>query len=411
MTPVIDSSHDKSSELAPRRSAKDDTTPDERAREVLSELRIATAEVLAAIPSRPTRAIEVARDLGVDRSLGWKLQRVAFGDDALPSPQHVPGVRGLRIFLEAVEAAGVPQERVQRVARAFEAFRGVITELGGDRATGDIMLSEFSAEGRRRRDLALHRALYRANSQLLGIQAKRMRQITLAVPGASGHSPTYFQARGVFGFRCLREGAAWTFGRVMVVTEHDLGPLVGELRTPLEPADAGGAPLIRRFCRGEGELARRRTVAPGVSEDEIVPAPIGRAAARDIVLGERIGSVAADLRGDAVTTNVVMPMERLTVDLLLHRDLAGGAKPTVAVYTTALDPTPWMNRTERDRLPIETTVEPFTLRPRRGRRDLPLEYLLVAADANPSHFDAHRLELRFPPMPCMIVMSFPITGI
>lgn len=111
-------------------------TPEERhrAQTVARRLRAEFRRLLAALPAATAGASGLARALNTDRAT---CQRLLFALRVEPDAQillHLPGVQGLRQFVNAARAAGAPDQDAAAADAAIDQFDALISSLAGSRA-------------------------------------------------------------------------------------------------------------------------------------------------------------------------------------------------------------------------------------------------------------------------------------
>jgi hypothetical protein len=391
-------------------------SPDADGPGLLRAIRAAFSAVVAEIPDA-NRPVDLARVLDLDRSLAWKVWRVAQGEDALPSAKHVPGRQGIERFLNAASRVGVPGDLIDAAHAAAQSFGEYAARQAGDRATADIILSEYSTEGRRRLDVALRRAAFRSNGHFLGVQARVLAQIDVIMPGPAGHAPCVARVRGHWGLKRLRAGSAWVVGRTTLMRAD--GPSPATLRTRLtgEALAPGRAPVLERFSSAAAQDLRRSVSAVHSVEDELAPGPVGTQGEADVVCAELITPTAPRRGGpDAVTMRASTPSELLVFDVLLDRSLltalGGLGIRSAEAFTTINGDMPYAHPEKRDLLPI---AEPML---HMGRADLApavgqiprhgalLAEVFTQLGRSPADFELFRLRMRFPPIPMCLLASY-----
>lgn len=381
----------------------------------MRELRGSLVEVLSASGTDPERPQEISRALGLDKSLAWKVARLARASDAGMEAAHLPGAAAFEILLSAAARKGVQPPLIARARDAVRALSSVVDEHLGDRPTLELVLDGMPRRGHDR--LAMCRKLaFRGNSGLWGIQARtRVNAFLLA---CSRDSPDQVDCAMIGGWaqmRRLRADARWAIFRRLA---HGPGGAPGNPCEPIVPgADRDGLMLMREFC--SDTLPAIRTVVEGGSTVyEIGDSPVGARGAFNCFLGtvqRRLGSVHAtenDTTGSLFAL-VSAPVQLLVVDLLVHEGCPIGREPAVDVYG-ALTPRPG-ERSERDRLPLRPKI---TALPRVGeatrvpgvdRYSAMLERAAGAlGDYSLSSFAGVRILLEYPPFPSTAVVTFPL---
>ena len=372
---------------------------------VLHELRRAVSEVVSSLPARATRATELADALRLDRSLGWKVWKVAFGTDALPAAKHIPGRVGAATFMSAAREAGASAASLESVAAAFQAFERLTRTHAGDRAHAEILLGGFTGEGRRRLELGLRRDAYRANSHFLGVAVRSTYQVNLIYPGDADEMNRVVLIRGHYGLRRTRAAVACVLGRSTLVQEG--GEHSNYRRDPIDGGlGPGEAPLLREFCSSPTPPVARRVIHRHTFEDELAAGPMGEGGAVDIVTGERVWRIPRDpVIKDAVTMALHMPCERACFDIVLHKDLSRGQTPGFRLFSTVHTDKPFTAPDDRYIIPMPESPEfcgegrSITAAAEAPDHAGLIRRAFEAAGVDPEGYRCFRLRLRMPPIP------------
>lgn len=384
----------------------------------LRELRRTLGSLLGAMPT-VHRAVDLAEHLGIDRSLAWKVWRVSQGPDELPSPKHIPGRAAMDIFLAAASSRGVAPTLIEPVRECHTRLQGIIRRHAGDRASAEILLGQFTDEGRSRLEMQLRRDAFRAYSHFLGVRMRTRYQLDVVSPSGPEHMPSVARVRGYYGLQRTRAEARWVLSLGFVRQDaHAVGTLT---RRPLDPTIAEGpatsVPILPRFCSpGELPLRRQPTDSQTVV-DELAPGPIGETGAADIVTGELIAHVPRRATSvDRVGVHLRTPSERLCYDVLIHRDVAGGRPPVMGVYTTLNASTPQEIPEERDRVPVieelrelgAADTAPIAVEvPRYAELQA---WVFEQLRYDPRDYLLYRYSMRFPPVAIVIRATYPLAG-
>lgn len=85
--------------------------------------------ILAVLPHEPSGR-SLARGLGLDKTLGWRIQRVASAPDAATVLSALPGERGIKLFIAALAAHGADSGIVAEVRREAAALAAATERAG-----------------------------------------------------------------------------------------------------------------------------------------------------------------------------------------------------------------------------------------------------------------------------------------
>lgn len=387
-----------------------------RGPETLAAVRRAFSDVIARL-DRVTTAAQLAERLGLDRSLAWKVWRVASGNDQLPSPKHIPGPAGVRIFLDACERAGIEREIAVAAQRAHDAYRQFMTTEASDRASAEILLGGFTREGSQRLEMALRREAFRANTLFVGVQATAIYQMTVVLPPEPGQMPDLALVRGHFGLRRMRAGAGWLLSRTTLL--QGSGPDRAHRRVRLDDttgdvAGDGGVPVVPRFCSHPLPDVARRLLANASVEDELLPGPMGGSGATDIVMGERVTGIPFEpIREDAATMHVRTPCELVCFDVLIHERASREPSPRLEFYTLMSGgDLPFADPHKRDLRPMPEPLEDL------GRADAApappgvpqyremVHWTATRCRVEENSLRVYRVRMKFPPLPLCMVMAY-----
>ncbi len=384
-----------------------------QAHDVLRTLRRCVSEIISSIGG-VGRAVDLSEKLGLDATLGWKVWRIAHGNDTLPSAKHIPGRQAMQRFLDAARVAGTSEEAVERAMQAFMKFQRLARQHAGDRASADIILSSMTAEGRRRIDGELRRDAFRANTHFLGVRAACLYQGDIILPAPRGYMAEVVRLRGMMGLARTRAGSRWVLSRSTLVRED--GPSVKLQRRPLEGPMAGPG-LLTSFCSQPLPEISRRVVQGVTTEDELGPAEVGRSGAVDIVTGERIFDMPFHpAKEDAVTMSVNTPCESLYYDVMIHPAAVAGLPPRFAFHTLVHGGLAHQSILDRDIVPIPETLE--YLGSARSAASVPampryaamLDWVFSKIGRDSDALELYRIHMKFPPLPGCLAVTYRCRG-
>lgn len=389
--------------------------------QVLRELRCAVAAVLSELPGAATAA-GLARTLGLDRSLAWKIWRTAYGDDEFPSPKHVPGSAAFSQFIEAATLAGAAEDSATQARLAHRSFDSLVKTRAPDRASADILFGSLSNEGRSRLEAQLRLEHFRASSYFLGVRADTMYQINVIIPFHP--VPDIAILRGHYGLMRMRPGAGCLLSRSVLVRES--GPTSGYSRRALvghsqstqrfSPGSVGPSPVISELCSTPMPPVSRRWHPDGVVTDELMPGPIGAEAGGDVVIAELVTNLPTLPNAtDTVTMQIRTPVEQAVFDVLIHRSLAKVGDPTMRAFTLVRGEVPFGHGDDRDELVIPErleaigTGEALPAPPGVSNHPRLTQILWASLAVNPAEYLLYRIRLRRPPTPMCLAVSYTLS--
>jgi hypothetical protein len=304
--------------------------PHARPRETAGLVRLAgelTAALRVVIDSSPFAGlgpIEVARILGVDKTLASRLMSALRAGDALVALSLLPGVVPLRQFLTAARAHGAGQRAVQAAERRLRAFDHELQRAFGTRTRLDAALADALPEARRRHEDNARQAVYRGMAMLRGISVD-LESITWVIhPGRKDPKRVDMLVLAAFvGIHRLRPTARYRVGAAHASTRPE-----------------GGARLLRKFCRPT-DLEISVASEKDYTFYEISTGSVRRDAAADVYLSEILRDAASSVNpakekgvwhvGDAV----FHATKRLELVLVIREDLWTGCEFAARAYDIA----------------------------------------------------------------------------
>lgn len=393
-------------------------------RAVVGELSAALFELLTATGTQPSRPQHVARQLGLDKSLAWKVARLATAANPIAAIPLVPGESGIEILLRAAAKARAPAEILARARDAAAAFDRLVSVHAEDRATLELMANELlPPEDRAERDDAARRLAFQGNSAIFGVRARARFGAYVVAPSAETNLLDLMFVAGLVGFRRIRANARAPLFQHQLY--HDDGSPLAATSSPIAPPPPGadGMPILGEFCRPTVPPIRRTQVLNGQLY-ELTEGPVGRTHSADCVYSicDRAGASAHATKLDQFgehSTYVLVPIEAVQADLLIHRSLPFTMPPEVSLFgMIPTSPRSPQDR-HRDRLPIAETAERVPLLGGANHLDgleTPLfpryvelmRYALDRVGWNPEEFDAWRVTIRYPPVPSLVLLRFPL---
>lgn len=295
--------------------------------EVLSSFQSLRASVLGLFQATgvdPTRTRELARELGVNRGLAWRLSRMARSQDGTDVAHDVPGRQSLEKFAKVCQDRGASDEVVNDALEAIEEFERAVGACSGGRKTLAMLLAnrgESTAATDRER---ARRSLFEGACSVWGVQAQ-MRFVTVFLfPSPS--NPAYLDAAhvtGYLGFRRLSP-RPWPMSYEAV---HDSEGQAQEIRKePLDPRrNIRGEPqLLTAFCDPPSPKIEVRTEHDYRAFD-LAAGPVGNEGLTTCVFGSYLNQIYENGFAQPETAGFMVllqtPVERVMFDLFVHEDI------------------------------------------------------------------------------------------
>lgn len=345
-----------------------------RIREAGGRLRGEFLALFENVPVAVRRTRALSRHLNVDRNTCHRLltalnQRA---DDEATVIAKLPGVAGMRLIVDAIEAAGARKRDVRAASAAIEHFATLIDELGGSLSEVQrrcAVSSSAPAHSPANADpgempgvsdmLAARRTMHAAASSLVGrrLDAHLSIMVLRPLPGNPkmlehlgvnaliGHSQTRPDALPFALAYCFSGPDTWC---------SETGPEYNDLSKR-----STGQELIPKFCSQPLPTVTVRRGSKGHHQQIFDTAGISEK--QDIVAGCRLDPVAHVADHEVpVFNNVVrlrFPAERLVFDVYLHRSLAMSSVPTVGAYAVHPGLVDDLSKFWYERMPLDLRIE------------------------------------------------------
>lgn len=366
---------------------------------------------------------DVSRQIGIDKNLSWKIARIASDEDPMSAAVLVPGPEGINILVEALSRSGLRDRELAALRDAFAAFENMVRQHAGDRPTLQLLLDGMTSGA----SLELSRkTAFRGLSGVWGVQARVRIMTQFLMPCAS--DPTALDTAivaSLIDVRRLRSLSGWPIFRfqryIGSMASGDEGHSVSERKLePLEDPTGPDDPalIMRSWCSPRDVRVQSVTTPLGIVH-ELADGPLGLTGTSTFVFGhyERRAvnrytrpSVMGKGEMGAVVT---MPIEALLFDVIAHRDLPEVSEAKLHVFGNPFGNAPLDAAARMSMLlPISEPVHEITGSPTRFDTEHAPKYPQLIAQvfrrigANPADFRAYRVELRYPPMPSTVMVSY-----
>lgn len=389
-------------------------------RVVSHRVRSAFANLASATKVDASKPRVLARDLGVDKTLAWKVSRIVTDPNPLAAITLVPGRSAQRILLDSFGRAGAGEELVERARLALETFEQMVKTHADDRETFEMMLSSVTEAGQAERDEAQRRLAFLGNSASWGVQAKARFCTYIACPTSDPDFCTTAVVGGLVNFRRLRYNIPWTLATTMW-SDDEGKPMAEPPVVPLDPdiPSMDTIPLLREFCSSGLPPIRRTRRADGVAQYQIVDGEVGNTGVFTCVTGwkyQRMPKWRSE--HDHVSeyaVGVTTPSELLQLDLLMHRASWPPVTPELHVFSLlpGESPHPIPGR-QRPELHVCESVAPLA----DGLLDLDvydipdygrmIESVLARMGHSRSEFVGYRVRLKHPLLSTHVSLGFPM---
>lgn len=320
-------------------SAEDRSSADQLARRLQSELR----DLLELLPEPHRRASALSRVLGVDRATCQRIVQAATRQEAdAHTLVALPGVMGLRLFLEAMESKELGPLGVERLAgarAAVDRFDGLLDALHvSQRGLRGLLASPVDPgqeDGRSPGDDPAQRAtLYRTAAGIVGRWSAADIHASIIRPSQADPSKTeWVRLRALVGHSWREPSMPLELGGTASLQDKDQTPPF--LTLDGRPA-SGASPgtLVSDFCTSP--LPRVVTRVSGSRSVNVIDTE-GRSGPADIVTALRSGradphpSTLNPPLGEVWSLQNI-PAARLVFDVFLHVELARRCMPSLETH-------------------------------------------------------------------------------
>jgi hypothetical protein len=305
-------------------------------RAAVQSVRRAIAESLTAVGLDPAVPLQVARALGIDKNLSWKMCRIVTDPDPALVATRLPGRSGVKIISRALKKAGASDETVRAIEAAADSLRAVGAKHAGDRDTLTAMLIGSSSSDST--EEANRRLSFLGNSATWGVKAKLHLSTSFLAPSRTPGRLDAAAIGGLIGFQRLRNDLPWPLATgTMYDDQGRARPVKGF--TPIDPEGMAthGGPIIADFCSKPLPPTRTARQADGSFQLLLSDGPVGKESASDLVTGWAYIGVLGKYQSEsdkygAHNATLGTPAETLIHDLFVHRSLTFAMQPRALFY-------------------------------------------------------------------------------
>ncbi len=386
-----------------------------------TQLRDALAAALASTLARARSARDFARRLGLDKSIGWKVWRMATAPNGRAVLRVIPKQRGVKRIAEALRRKGIPAVQVDEIVRL--AHGALVAEEHERRAAADEMVD--SANGRQtiprlssRAQVARREEEFGIATRTLGYSVEMRVGAFLLAPDRTGDRVSLAAATLVVGPRAARPGSAVRVYMPIAGWEGEKQPqLCGD-----EGELVSGVPgLVKSLCtEGLDESQFSRVDQP--PEDllpwlAVLPRPGTPETLAFLEVARGVGAIHAAEPHDFGSLSLVtgVPTRRVIFDVFFHRSLPVPHLTASYRTTKGVLPSP-MAGTIRLASPFPDGAVLDCKRPGLGagfadadaRYRRLLAYATGALDRPLGEFQRYRVSLQFPAYMGHIVIDWPL---
>lgn len=389
----------------------------------LRRLRHAFVTLLDHAGLAATKPMDLARQLGIDKSLAWKVHRMIYPEKSMDVVRHLPGPAGIRRFVRAIQDQANEASDLGLIEKAIQDLEHIIEVHCGDRATFQMMMNSVADEPSEQIAEQHRQDLVRGASYVWGAHAKVLVRADYVAPSAEEGMLDIASVRGLVDLVRFRPNVPWILSH-MRSTDNDMKQRVSVRRQAIDPTQKcdEAAPLLTEYCSKPLPETRRVPGATGFLHDELVESNVGAKGLVTCIMGERADAFASYYRDEHNNMGrhrflVRTPADLMVFDLFVHRDLSTAMQPQFVLYSNLdLESGPAMTAAalERHRLPTMESIEslgaypPRPATPEIPRYDEMVGYVFRQLGWREADFAGFRLKMRYPPLPTTAVFQWPL---
>jgi hypothetical protein len=307
---------------------------EEAAAAVTADLQTALAALVAVLPGRNTRAVELQRTLRLDKKLGWQLFTFVSTPSPLDEVANVPGAPSMKRILVEARKSRAPRTVVGRAARAFEAFETFVAEHGGDRDEIVSLARGLSTDVDQAHELRVRKSVFRGLSHVWGVRARTFVRTAVIHPGRPGsdQAQDFLVVVGYVGLQRLWRGAPFALSATVGFQSN---PAPGEAGPPAlsEGPVVGPMEILREFSSQPLPEMASRVDPSGDVETELLFPPSGRPGAVTLFTAQHTSGAWAGLQSQhGLNTLVKIPAESYVCELLVPAGCTDPGSARVAIF-------------------------------------------------------------------------------
>lgn len=323
----------------------------------MSDLQAALAALIASLTTPVRRAVDLERQLRVDKKLAWQVFRLARSSHPVAEVQNLPARPSIERLLAAARKQHVPTPILEKVDESFQRLDRFMLVHTGDREGLVSLLSGFGGRSDEQFKQRTRKAMFRASAHFWGMHAKLLVRTSIfhAKPG-----PEYFEDSVLIQ-------AAVELQRLRASQATDVVMMMRTRTDPVVPGKPGTAPirhppeLLTQFC--SGPLPEIFSPPPAAAEPStaletrlrLPPGRTGAATVYSMQMHERISNaLQIDYYG---RTFVTVPTEVLVWEILLPVGWSNPSTVRGAMYGCREHPEQAFSERPADRTPQQETVE------------------------------------------------------
>jgi len=404
--------------------AGDENLSPEDVTRMLHSIRAAFADLLHSVGADLSRSRETARQLELSRGLIWRVSTIVASDDMAVVAQKMPTRESVERLCRACGAQGASTESIENTRAAVREFEDTVKRFSGDRKSLAMILSSAASKDITDQQEPARKLAYQANSTIWGTQARVQLQSSFIAPSSNNEIGTvdYASVSALIGIRRLRS-VSWPV--YVASVRGDEGQSLAFTYEPIDRANAmpEGPPLLMEYCSSPLPEIRALPLESGTVYS-LAEGPIGNPGIATVAFGiiSRGGQTRYRSENDEVLnfgTYMHTPVERIVMDLFVHRDLGLPLPPDVMLIDRMVHPhQEGISVEEAERKRMLISVDPRELSPGLASSVTPqipwyprlLNDVYERGGWTPDDFRGYRLEMNYPPNPTALVFGLKKPG-
>lgn len=113
----------------------------------------------------------VSSAFGIHRKLAWQLIKVAYAEDPFVAARHMPSPRGIEVWTQAAESAGLPVELIRSVREADARFQSLISTHASTKSEFEMLIESTRSGTDKQVEERWRQQAFEGNSFSWGITA------------------------------------------------------------------------------------------------------------------------------------------------------------------------------------------------------------------------------------------------
>jgi len=313
-------------------------------RQRVEALGLALAErlgtVLDGLPGRPRGPQRLGDTLGQTIVTASRLLKAISQSDPIAVVQLLPGPNPLRKTVQSARGVGAGDAVCDQALESIAIFESLIRDEAGDRGALKAMLTAWLPEERREFEAQRRQSVFKALAELDGVSCDLIVDTLVVHPSSAGDRHDLLNVKCMLGIDRIRPDAA------VNLASRRVSPRGTEER-PRVPLNLDGEPALDGLHHSRLDTFCNAPPAPflvGTFGQEVQytlgPTGFGRGSTVDLVLAEWNRDEIEDREpsfehAPYFFVHPEMPTRKLVFDVLVHKDVYGGAAPELLSYETS----------------------------------------------------------------------------